>query len=202
MTSLASRTQFEVLGLGLEPCKSSIMPCTIFWLVENGPRSWPNLFRLGACQRPREKILKNARILRNICDYFERRFFCFVWTLEIAWFCGNFARFLSEDLFLENTSALCPWSLASSISALGLERVCPWKVCSWPCIFLCPWPRALCPRLHLWLCFCRRPIESQFSPKYLSETFFASCDVTRGGQSSRKIYLSRSIVTYSKMPFK
>ena len=25
---------------------------------------------------------------------------------------------------------------------------------------------------------------------------------TRGGQSSRKIYLSRSIVTYSKMPFK
>ena len=27
-------------------------------------------------------------------------------------------------------------------------------------------------------------------------------DLTRGGQSSRKIYLSRSIVTYSKMPFK
>ena len=26
--------------------------------------------------------------------------------------------------------------------------------------------------------------------------------LTRGGQSSRKIYLSRSIVTYSKMPFK
>ena len=25
---------------------------------------------------------------------------------------------------------------------------------------------------------------------------------SRGGQSSRKIYLSRSIVTYSKMPFK
>ena len=27
-------------------------------------------------------------------------------------------------------------------------------------------------------------------------------DMGRGGQSSRKIYLSRSIVTYSKMPFK
>ena len=26
--------------------------------------------------------------------------------------------------------------------------------------------------------------------------------ILRGGQSSRKIYLSRSIVTYSKMPFK
>ena len=48
---------------------------------------------------------------------------------------------------------LCPWSLASSIPVLGLERVCPRKGCPWPWprIFLCPWPwpRALCPRLHL-----------------------------------------------------
>ena len=27
-------------------------------------------------------------------------------------------------------------------------------------------------------------------------------NISRGGQSSRKIYLSRRIVTYSKMPFK
>ena len=42
---------------------------------------------------------------------------------------------------------------------LGLEHFCPWprevlfseKGCPWPRIFLCPWPwpRALCPRLHL-----------------------------------------------------
>ena len=39
--------------------------------------------------------------------------------------------------FLESTCALCPWSLAlaSSISVLGLESVCPRKGCPWP------WPR-------------------------------------------------------------
>ena len=43
---------------------------------------------------------------------------------------------------------LCPWSLAlaSSIPVLGLESVGPRKGCPWPL----PWPRALCPRLHLW----------------------------------------------------
>ena len=61
-----------------------------------------------------------------------------------------------EDLsFLRTRWRQCPWSLAlaSSISVLGLERVCPRKGCPWPLIFLCPWPwpRALCPRLHLWL---------------------------------------------------
>ena len=35
-------------------------------------------------------------------------------------------------------------SLASSILVLGLEMVCPQKGCSWPRIFLCSWPRALC----------------------------------------------------------
>ena len=43
-------------------------------------------------------------------------------------------------------------ALTSSISVLGLERVCPRKGCPWPCLgfFLCPWPwpRAFCPRLH------------------------------------------------------
>ena len=43
-------------------------------------------------------------------------------------------------------------SLVSSIPVLGLESVCLRKGCPWPRIFLCPWlwPRALCPRLHLW----------------------------------------------------
>ena len=31
-----------------------------------------------------------------------------------------------------------PWSLASSIPVLGLERVCPRKGCPWPC------PRMFC----------------------------------------------------------
>ena len=34
--------------------------------------------------------------------------------------------------FMENTSTLCLWCLASSIPDLGLERVCPRKGCSWP----------------------------------------------------------------------
>ena len=59
-----------------------------------------------------------------------------------------------EDLFFFGEHLrLCPWSLAlaSSIPVLGLESVCPRKGCPWPRIFLCPWPwpRALCPRLHL-----------------------------------------------------
>ena len=60
-----------------------------------------------------------------------------------------------EDLFFREHLRLCPWSLASSIPVLGLERACPRKGCPWlwPRIFLCPWPwpRALCPRLHLWI---------------------------------------------------
>ena len=38
---------------------------------------------------------------------------------------------------------LCPWSLASSIPTLDLERVCPRKLGSWPRIFLSPWPRTM-----------------------------------------------------------
>ena len=42
-----------------------------------------------------------------------------------------------EDLFFffGEHLRLCPWSLASSIPVLGLERVCPRKGCPWP------WPR-------------------------------------------------------------
>ena len=36
-----------------------------------------------------------------------------------------------RTFFLENTCA-CPWSLASSIPVLGLERVCLRKGCPWP----------------------------------------------------------------------
>ena len=42
-----------------------------------------------------------------------------------------------EDLFFGKHLRLCPWSLAlaSNISVLDLERVCPRKGCPWP------WPR-------------------------------------------------------------
>ena len=46
-----------------------------------------------------------------------------------------------RPFFLGKHLHLCPWSLAlaSSIPVLGLGFfLCPW-----------PWPRALCPRLHL-----------------------------------------------------
>ena len=63
--------------------------------------------------------------------------------------------------------------------------------------------------LSFWL---RGPLKTRMSSKYveaLSKLLIELRPYTpsefvrnRGGQSSRKIYLSRSIVTYSKMPFK
>ena len=44
--------------------------------------------------------------------------------------------FLKTFFFGEHLR-LCPWSLASNISVLGLERVCPRKGCPWPRIFFC-----------------------------------------------------------------
>ena len=51
----------------------------------------------------------------------------YAYTLEVTW-----KSFLKTFFFLENTCGC----------VLGIERVCPRKGC--------PWPRALCPRLHLW----------------------------------------------------
>ena len=64
---------------------------------------------------------------------------------------GDCRKNVFEDPFFGEHLRLCPWSLASSIPVLGIERACPRKGCPWPRIFLCPWPwpRALCHRLHL-----------------------------------------------------
>ena len=50
-----------------------------------------------------------------------------------------------EDLsfFFGEHLRLCPWSLASSIPVLGLERFCPRKGCP------CPWPRIFLVSLAL-----------------------------------------------------
>ena len=65
--------------------------------------------------------------------------------LEIA------GKIVVKTFFLREHLPLVSLALASSIPVLGLEKVCPRKGCLWPRIFLCrwPWPRALCPRLHL-----------------------------------------------------
>ena len=148
-TSLASRTDFEVLGLGLEgqvlglglgleassPRKLAcpwLEDSTIFWIVKILWSAWKIFWKTFFCG----DRLKN---------FWEDLFF-FFWRSpkKFLWF------FFGEHL------CLCPWSwpwpraflsLASRVSVLGKAVLglglgfflCPW-----------PWPRALCPRLHLW----------------------------------------------------
>ena len=124
-TSLASRTHFEVLGLGLEG-----------QFLEN----WPVLgsrtalfFELLKFCGALEKFLENVFCGDRVKNFCEDLFF-----LESTCAC-----------------VLGPWpwpraflSLASRVSVLGKAVLglglgfflCPW-----------PWPRALCPRLHLCL---------------------------------------------------
>ena len=59
-----------------------------------------------------------------------------------------------------------------------------------PCSPACKFSKKTKINFMVELTFC-----SWFSQKNL-------LGITRGGQSSRKIYLNRSIVTYSKMPFR
>ena len=109
-TSLASRTSsrtdFEVLGLGLEASSPRKLACprledsTIFWMVKILWSAWKFFWKTFLC----------GDRLKNFCE--EDLFFFFF---------GEHLR-------------LCPWSLAlaSSIPVLGLESVCPRKGCPWP----------------------------------------------------------------------
>ena len=75
--------------------------------------------------------------------------------------CEDFFVFLnwrSPEIFLKTFMfvwrTLVPVSLALSISVLGIKKVCPRRAVYLASdFFLCPWPwpRALCPRLHLWV---------------------------------------------------
>ena len=91
-----------------------------------------------------EKFFGKRFLVEIAWKIFVKTFSFFFFFLEIAWkiFVKTFF------FFLESTCALCPWSLAlaSRVSVLGKAVLglglgfflCPW-----------PWPRALCPRLHL-----------------------------------------------------
>ena len=113
---------------------------------------------LALASRP--QVLENWPVLGSrTALIFELLKYCgvlekFFWK---TFFCGHRLKNFCEDFFFGEHLRLCPWSLAlaSSITVLGLESVCPRKGCPWPWprIFLCPWPwpRALCPRLILCL---------------------------------------------------
>ena len=117
-TSLASRTSsrtdFEVLGLGLEGQVLGL------GLEASSPRKL-------ACSRLEDStIFWIVKILWSAWKIFWKTFFC-----------GDRLKNFCEDLFFGEHLRLCPSSLAlaSSIPVLGLESVCPRKGCSWP------WPR-------------------------------------------------------------
>ena len=135
----SSRTDFEVLGLGLglegqvlglglEAWSPRKLACprledsTIFWNVKILWSAWKIFW----------KTFFSGDCLKNFCEDLFFFFFFFFWRSP-----ANFCEDLFFFFFLESTCALCPWSLAlaSSIPVLGLESVCPRKGCPWP------WPR-------------------------------------------------------------
>ena len=132
----SSRTPFEVLGL-----EGQVL----------GLENWPTL---GSRTALFFELLKFCEALEK---FFGKRYF-----VEIAWkifvktffffffFWRSPKKFLWRRFFFFFLESTCAWSLALSIPVLGLECVCPRKSCPWLRIFLCPWPRALCSRLHLW----------------------------------------------------
>ena len=132
----SSRTQFKVLGLGLEGQVLGL------GLEASSPRKL-------ACPR-----LKDSTIFWNVKILWS------AWkTVWKTFFSGDRLKSFCEDLFFFWRAlalcVLCPWpwpraflSLASRASVLGMAVLglglgfflCPW---------LWSWPRALCPRLHL-----------------------------------------------------
>ena len=113
-------------------------------------RPWPRGHILKSLAlASRSQVLENWPFLGSkTALFFERLKFC----RALEKFFGK--RFFVEiDFFFLESTCAC---------VLGLEGVCPQKDCPWPWpriflrpwprIFLrpWPWPRAFCPRLHLW----------------------------------------------------
>ena len=106
---------------------------------------WSPRGRLWPRGRPREHILKSLALASKVKSLalaskpqvFEN------WPVlgsrtavffELLKFCGALEKFFGKRFFFGEHLGLCPWSLAlaSSISVLGLESVCPRKGCPWP----------------------------------------------------------------------
>ena len=100
-----------------------------------------------------KSLASKPQVLENCPVLGSRRALFFKWLklCRLAEKCFSRPFFFLEidgkkflrPFFLGKHLHLCPWSLASSIPVFGLGLgvfLCPW-----------PWPRALCPRLHL--CF-------------------------------------------------
>ena len=138
LKSLALASKVKSLALASKP--QVLENCSVL-----GSRTAQFFEWLEFCRSPK-KFFVDFFLWRAPEKIFEDLFF------EIAW-----KKILKTFFFFGEHFRLCPWSLAlaSSIPLLGLESVCPWKGCLGPRIFLWPWPRVLCPRLHLcWLCLC------------------------------------------------
>ena len=158
---MSSKTDFEVLGLGLEA---------------SSPRKL-------ACPR-----LEDSTIFWNVI---------ILWSAwKIFWktlFSGDRLKNFWEDLFFFGEHLrLCPWSLAlaSSISVLGLESVCPRKGCPWP------WPRIFFVSLALAsslvsstppLLFTFKERQNKLHRSSVVYRITCSCKSTYIGQTSRNL---------------
>ena len=89
------------------------------------------------CPRPKTAVFFDSLNMDQDHDFFFLRL---KFHGKFAIFCaktfflifGERLKFRRTFFFLESTCALCPWSLASTIPVLGLERVCSRKVGPWP----------------------------------------------------------------------
>ena len=149
-TSLASRTDFEVLGLGLGLEGQVLGLASRPQVLEN----WPVLGSRTAL------FFGKLKFCGAVEKFFGKRFF-----VEIAWkifvktffFFGDRLKNFCEDLFFFFFGEHLRF--VSLVLGLGLEHSCPWpREClsserlSLASDFFCVLGlEPLCPRLHLWL---------------------------------------------------
>ena len=129
------------------------------------------VFRLDARQRPHGHYMKTFLFfLFSRTPELPRKFAIFLgedllFIFRTPEFSQNLAIFCARRLFFsENTCALCPWSLTSSIPVLVLERVYSWKVGCWS------WPRSFCVFLASSLVSSTPPLTKMLMQSHLPST--------------------------------
>ena len=143
---MVSRTHFEVLGLGLEASIPRKLPCP---RLENSTIFEPLKFRWKTPDTLR-KICKNLFLFSSSRNRLKKIFedlFCLKNIFEDLFFLKGPEKKILKTFFFLRT-------LASMSLVLGLERVCPW-------------PRALCSRLH----FCQIKSIQQHSKDAMLKRF-------------------------------